>query len=303
MLIPAAIPPALTVARALSSWTAGAAGIAVAGAGSAGYAAGVYRVRRTGGSWPWARVAAFAAGLAVVVLATCSAVGVYDRTLFTAYLIQLVLLLMMAPLLLSFGAPFGLAARAWPSLARPLDRVRFAGSAPVGFAILFVVPLAVFFTGWLGATLRHPALLQGDQAGLVILGTVGLWSLGEVGEVAAALAYPIAAFLAFIELLADAIPGIAVRLNAHLLAPVWYLGLHRTWGMSPMADQHLGGSILWGVAELSDLPLLGILVHRWIRAEEQEAVRIDRELDEREAALAYDADEPLLMRPWWEQPQ
>lgn len=300
MLIPAAIPPALTVGRALSSWTPAAAGIAIAGAGSAGYAAGVMRVRRTGGSWSWARVAAFAAGLLLVVLATCSAIGLYDRTLFTAYMLQLVLLLMMGPLLLSFGTPFALAAEAWPGLARPLDRVRFLGSAPVGFALLFVIPFAVFFTGWQAATLRHPALLQGDQAGLVVLGTIGLWSLGEVSAVASTLAYPIAAFLAFIELLADAIPGIAVRLNGHLLAPAWYLGLHRTWGMSPMGDQHLGGSILWGVAELSDLPLLGILVHRWIRAEEQEAVRIDRELDEREAALGYDGDEPMLMRPWWE---
>lgn len=55
--------------------------------------------------WPAARTAAFGLGLAVVVAATQSSVGVYDDVLFSAHMVQHLLLIMVAPPLLIAGRP------------------------------------------------------------------------------------------------------------------------------------------------------------------------------------------------------
>jgi putative copper resistance protein D len=122
-------------------------------------------------------------------------------------------------------------------------------------------------------------------------------------------------FFGVLELLLDAAPGIFVRLRHGLLAPDYYASVHRTWGPSPLNDQHVGGTILWTVAEVVDLPFLVLLVRRWIKVDAQEAARVDRELDalalaqpaltgspsaDSESAGAVAAQDAERTRPWWE---
>jgi putative copper resistance protein D len=97
-----------------------------------------------------------------------------------------------------------------------------------------------------------------------------------------------------------------MRLDTHLLAPAYYLALHRPWGPSPLGDQHLGADVLWCVAEAVDLPFLIVFLVGWWRADQLEAARADRAADAAEAARATPAgaardvaaDDPD--RPWWE---
>src|ERR1035438_2034411 len=71
------------------------------------YGWGVVRVARRHPARPWPawRTGMFAAGLAVVVVATQSGIGAYDDVLFWDHMVQHLMLLMVAPVLLIFGQP------------------------------------------------------------------------------------------------------------------------------------------------------------------------------------------------------
>src|SRR5947207_10353608 len=62
-------------------------------------------------AWPASRAAAFLAGLAVIAVATQGSVGSYDDVLFSAHMVQHLLLIMVAPPLLIFGRPVTLLLR------------------------------------------------------------------------------------------------------------------------------------------------------------------------------------------------
>jgi putative copper resistance protein D len=135
---------------------------------------------------------------------------------------------------------------------------------------------------------------------LLLAGLVMSLPLADEGAQTSSLSLAAGILFGFLELLADAIPGIAIRLRTTLLAPEHYLAVHRTWGPSRLHDQQLGGAIVWFLAETIDLPVLALLVFRWIRTDEREAIVIDRRLDQQEQELASVDAEVDLQRPWWE---
>ena len=101
-------------------------------AGLAGlYAAGLLAVWRRHARWPAWRAVSFLAGLFVCVLATSSAVAVYDMAMFSAQMLGHLALLMVAPPLLAAGRPVTLALHAtrgrWHIRCRGLVRSRAAG--------------------------------------------------------------------------------------------------------------------------------------------------------------------------------
>jgi putative copper resistance protein D len=51
----------------------------------------------------------------------------------------------------------------------------------------------------------------------------------------------------------------------------------RTWGDPPIVDQQIGGGIAWGIGELPTLILSGLVILSWIRSDERDAKRLDRQ--------------------------
>jgi len=80
-----------------------------------------------------------------------------------------------------------------------------------------------------------------------------------------------------------------LRLRTHLVATAYWTRAHQGHQLSALTDQQHAGAALWFIAEFADLPFLLIVVGRWIRVDQLDAVRIDRELD---AAAST--------TPWWE---
>ena len=62
-----------------------------------------------------------------------------------------------------------------------------------------------------------------------------------------------------------------------LLLPEWFGAMGRTWGDTPIVDQQAGGGIAWGIGELPTLILSGLVILSWIRSDEREAKRSDRQ--------------------------
>lgn len=289
-------PPPPTLAGALTAWRLDPLMVAVVLLATAGYLAGVARVRRAGGSWPAARTLAFLGlGVCGLALAAMGWPAVYAPALFWVYALQVTALLLVAPFLLALGRPIGLARAALGSRShRLLAAAKFFTAPVVGPLLLAVVPFILYFTPVYRASLAHPALLPLVHLVLLAVGVAVLVPLWEADALATRVPYALALLFAFIELLADAVPGIVIRLDTHVLAAGYFAALARPWGPSPLHDQQFGGDLLWCFGEAVDLPFLALLVVQWVRADAREAARVDRELD-----LAAESDEPL-QRPWWE---
>lgn len=273
--------------------------LVIVAAGTA-YLCGVGAVRRRGGTWPPARTAAFLVlGLGGLAVTGLGWPAVHARQLFSVSALQLVLLLMVVPLLVALGRPVELALTALDEtgaarLRRLLDSrpARLFTVPVVSPLLLAVLPFAVFFTGWYPQTLRHPVFASLTELLLLAVGLAVLVPLWEAGTIGAHVPYALALLFGFIELLADAVPGIVVRLDTHVIAAA---ELARTWGPPLLDDQQLGGDLLWCVGEAIDLPFLILLAVQWYRSDARQAAQVDRLLDEPRSGPDGEPD-----RPWWE---
>lgn len=267
------------------------------------YAVGVRRVRRRGLPWRVARSLAWSAGLTLLLAVTVTAVGALARSVLWVFTAQVLVLLLVVPVLLAYGRPVVLWRDAG-GFERPLRSGRWSRglavfSSPLLGPVLVPVALGVlYFSPALRLVLARAWVAAAVQLLLLALG--GLIAMGLVGsgaEQEGSLALGAAVALGLVELLSDAIPGIALRLQTHLVtAPDW-VGRHRSWGPRPLDDQRTAGALLWFVAEATDLPYLVILVRRFLRADEREAVAADHALD---LAGPVDHSSTGVTVPWWE---
>jgi putative copper resistance protein D len=85
--------------------------------------------------------------------------------------------------------------------------------------------------------------------------------------------------------------GVALTTGTALLAPSFYQGLHLPWAVDRLADQRNGGAVAWGVGELPTLVLALLVTLAWVRSDDAESKRLDRQADRDDDAelKAYNA--------------
>ena len=158
---------------------------------------------------PVLHILAWAAGLTVVLLATCGGLARYGMVLFSANAVQHVMIGVLGPLLLVRGAP--------PGLARPVPRPAVA--VPLFFASLYLWYLTPLF----GASLSNHALHSAAMAFFLAVGVA--FFAGTSGT-----RWPLA------TLPAHAVGGLLLA-AAPVLGGGWYGTLGRPWGPS-LPDEH-----------------------------------------------------------------
>lgn len=284
-------PPELTLVRAFTSWTLDLPVLAAVLAAGALYLAGVRRLRRRGERWSAWWVAAFCGGgLGVVIVATMSFLGVYQGVLFYARAVQTILLLLTAPLFLALGRPVSLAIAAAPGPGQRVQALvdsrlaRVLTFPAVTGLVLVIVPFLLYFTPWYTAGLRSGPAAWLTYLALMAPGFVFFWTLLRVDPVPKAYPYLVALWVTGTEVVGDAILGLAILADQHLIAGAYYQALARPWGPSLRADQAIGGGALWLLGDLVGLPFLAAQLIQMIREDEGEAARIDAELDAIQAA-------------------
>lgn len=237
------------------------------------------------------RTLAWVLGVGVVVVALQSGIGVYDDVLFSVHMVQHLLLIMIAPPLLLLAGPVTLLLQAVSSETRrgwvlPMLHARILGviAHPVVAGVLFALVIWVSHVSPVYEAALVNAVVH-DAEHAVYLGSALLfwwpvigrdpspWRLGPaVSAIYLALQMPQMAFL-----------SVAILMAPAPLYPA-YADAVRTWGPTPLADQQLAGGIMWVGASLVILGTDLVLIWRWMREEDRNAVREDRRLD-REAAL------------------
>jgi cytochrome c oxidase assembly factor CtaG len=306
---PPHLPP-LDWTAVATGWTADAPTIAVVVLLGLGYATAARRYRRDVGTvWPRSRSVAFAVGLFLIALTGVSFLGRYADTLFWVRAADVIVALMVAPLCLAMGSPVALALATLPETGR--DRVRrvLAGrparvlTFPATASLLLVAtPWALYFTAWYPTVLTNTVVDHLTRLALLLVGFLYFYSRLQLDPVPHKYPHLISVVITFVEVIFDAALGLVLWLNPHIVAEAYYQAVGRGWGPSPRDDQIFGAGVLWLVGDLAGLPFLGALMKRMAHDDAAEAAEIDRELDQRDAALAADetSGEPARPRLWWE---
>ena len=258
------------------------------------YLLGARRLRARGDRWPVGRSLSFlVGGLGTIAVATMSGLAAYDASLFSAHMVQHMLLAMVAPVFLALGAPITLALRTLPLRPRRVllavlhSRVAALLSHPLVPWLLFVAsPFALYFTGWYEATLDDRLLHELLHVHFMLVGSLFFWPLLGIDPVPGRSGHPFRMLLVAATLPFHAFLGVAIMSvepdGRGLLAADHYLPLH---GLAQSVyQQQLGGGLLWASGDLVGLLFLAVLLVQWMRASEREAAREDRRLDRLEAA-------------------
>ncbi|TDB86177.1 hypothetical protein E1264_18635, partial [Actinomadura sp. KC216] len=210
--------------------------VALIATGAVLYGVGVARVR----AWPWRRTASWAAGLLVVLLATSGGISRYSMVLFSAHAVQHILVGLVAPLLLLYGAPLRLAQQAVRGGAELLTAVAHsrglrALSHPVIASVLLLLSLYAWHVSPLfGTSLANHALHSPALLCFLVIGAA--YFHGTAGTLVPVAVLPL-----------HVIAGVALMWDGTVHGN-WYEDLGRRWGASPLDDQHLGALLLWTAA-------------------------------------------------------
>jgi cytochrome c oxidase assembly factor CtaG/putative copper export protein len=297
-----AMPAAPTAARLVLGWTADGLALVLIGFGVALYAAGVLALRRRGDRWPVGRSIAWGAGWLVFAYATIGGLGLYSHVLFSAHMAAHMLVSMLAPVLLVAGAPATLALRTLPgprvkgersprqlllgALHSPVARVL---THPVVAFVIFVGSIyALYFSSlfpWLmNSHLGHTAM----QVHFLLAGLLFFYVIIGVDPRPRPIHPLLSVGLLFVATALHAFFSLALMSSRDVLAESYYGSLQRPYAQDLLADQHLGGGISWGLGELPIVLVLGVILVRWVRADDREARRRDRAADRAEETGAVD---------------
>jgi putative copper resistance protein D len=256
--------------RLVTAWHVDAVALAVIVLLGAWYATALNRrQRRTDQPWPIARTAAFAAGLAACAYATCGAIAVYDKALFSAHMLGHLALLMLAPPLLVAGGPLRLAVEAArPRTARRIERiaqgpiVSLLTSPPVALACYTGVIVGSHLTGLMDTIMR--STVAGQVEHLVYLAVGYQFFVLIVGDepIRWRLSTPARLGLLALAMAVDTFTGVTLMMATIPIAMHPPADLN----VDPLADTHTGGSIMWfgGAAIMAAVMIL--LVVAWLRA-------------------------------------
>jgi putative membrane protein len=240
------------------------------------YARGLRRIRERAGA---SRVVTahnvwcLLTGVVLIEVALLGPVEQLDTTLFSVHMVQHLLLGLLAPLFIVLGKPIIVASWALrPDRRRRVEGfrrkvlppARFRRSAPwIGAAAV----IAHVTSWWLwhipdafDAALRHPLVHDAEHLTLFLTG-IGLW------WVAVGVRWRERAGLAIVELLVASMgTGILSALLVFSNHPLYLVAANvRSYGISPMSDQQLGGGIMWVPGGIIYLTAAVVIFARWLQ--------------------------------------
>ncbi len=218
---------------------------------------------------PAGRALAMAGGLAAFAAALNGPIhDLSENYLFSAHMVQHLLITLVGPPLLLAGIP--------PGMLSPL--LRRAGIAPalerltrlpVAFALYNVALVAWHLPGPYNAALEHHGLHIAEHLTFVATATLAWWPI--VSPEPTLPRPPYGARMLYLFLLSLPMTAVAafVTLAEDPLYP-FYAAAPRVWALSPLEDQRLGGVIMWVPASLAPIAAFTGIFFRWVAAEPQD---------------------------------
>ena len=247
----------------------------------------VNRAHPTSPVRPW-RSAAWVGGLAVVAFALQGSPDVYAGALFSAHMVQHLLLTAIAAPLFALAAPVTLLLRvASPatraSLVLPVLRSRFVGIVgyPVVAWILFAgVMWGTHFSPLFDLALEDSLTHHVEHALYLAAAMLFWWPVVAADPIRHRLGW--AARLVYVgaALPWNSFLGVAITFAPRVLYP-HYATVDRAWGPTALVDQQAAGAIMWVGGDLAFLAALLLLVAGLLSDEERKGRLFDARMDAR----------------------
>ncbi len=244
-------------------------GFVVIAAGLYGW--GVVRVarRHRARPWPWWRTAMFAGGLAVVVIATESGIGVYDDLLYWDHMVQHLMLIMVAPPLLIAGQPITLLMHAsrnplhtWTKRALRSKVATFL-TWPVFGAVAYAAAIAgAHLTDVANLVERNQTVHNLEHAAFLIIGYLFFLPILGSEPIRWQLSYPVRFVVLVLIMPVDTFTGLVLGYGG-ATSPGIPTGPRPAWAPSPVQDLHLGGAVMWIGGDCLMFALMMLVFARW----------------------------------------
>ena len=252
---------------------------------AAAYLKAVRTIDRDHPGQPWPRrcTIAFMSGLAVAAVVVLGPFGYYDDVFFWAHMVQhLALMMLVAPLLL-LGSPVLLILRVSPRELRrrvvlPVLHSRVVGwlcRPAVGWVLFAGVLVGTHFSPFYEFALEHPLVHDYVEHPLYLgAALVFYYPLlpGNPGPLA--VPHALRAVSLFVMMFPETMTGFFIYSSRYLMFP-FYAHVSRPFGPGPIADQQLGGGLMWAGSMLVDSVWVVLAVSDWLRSEKRAARRID----------------------------
>ena len=231
------------------------------------YVYGIGPWRRARGLPPAPRwkVLAFAASLLVLLGALNGPMhDLSDYYLFSVHMAQHLLLTLVFPPLLILGLPGWLIE---PLLRPPaVRRVARVLTHPVVAAVIFTVTIVVWhLSQYYDLMMRDHDVHIATHLMFMATATLLWWPvMSPVPDILPRLGYGLGMLYLFLVGIPMQIVAALITLSGTVLYP-WYSAAPRTWGLSPLDDQQLGGLLMWVPGNLYLFLAIGVLFLVWAR--------------------------------------
>ncbi len=238
------------------------------------YLAGVVRRAAATTPPPWWRHALFLSGLAAVVLALQSPIDPVAERLFWVHQIQHLLLRMLAPMAIALAWPQGVLTAGLPPAVRrgvlaPLVSSRVARgifavvSQPAMVTLLFIAALYVWeIPRYHDAALQNDAIHYLMHATMLAAGLVFWWRVFDRRSPPAGTRYGVRLMMLWLVVLSNIVLGAYTTLKTTVLYDAYGMGT-RLFAFSPLADEQIGGFVIWVASSMMCLAAVLVVIHLW----------------------------------------
>lgn len=286
------LPPELTAVRWLTEWRFNWLWVAVAIFLAIWYIRAIRKLAARGDKWPIARTIFFFIGLAILVWDTSSAPAIYGLVLFSAHMVNHMILTMLIPIFLVLGAPITLALRSMESrkdgtrgpreymLALLHSKYSKVITNPIFAAVNFAGSLVVFyFTPVFEFALRYHIGHELMNVHFLLTGFIFASVMIGIDPLPNRPSYPLRLVVLLATMVFHAFIALSLTSSESLLMAEWFSAIGRDWGASAIADQQAGGLIMWGTGEFPTVGMALIVLYRWRTEDVQYAKRRDARVD------------------------
>lgn len=272
----------------LGTWSLDLWALALIAAAGGLYGWGLVRAAAAGVRWPaWRAAAFYVLGLGLYAFVNLGFLGTYSPQLRWAFSVRIAMMLFVVPAGLALGLPVSLARQAMrpgrlrtflaAAARRPMNLFANSAVAPV----VGLVVLSMMLTPLAGISRLSPMLEGLLTLAIPLLGLLMVLPMVEEKTRVSTALIMLQFVFAFIELLADAAPGLVMRLTPNVLDGAGALsGPVPGWFPDALRDQQLGGDFLWFIAEIMDLPVMILLFVRFSKSDKGERKILDELTDE-----------------------
>ena len=231
------------------------------------------------------RMACFGAGLLAIIVAVDGPPDVLSDASFSAHMVQHLLLQLVAAPLLLLGGPLVLLLRADPPwlprrVLSPVLRsrtVRVLAHPVTALGVFTVVLVGAHLSPLFNLALEHDWIHELEHVAFLVTAVLFWWPAIGVNPAPHRLRYPARLLYMLLEMPVMAYLGLAIANSSRVLYP--YYAVHLPpWGASALQDQGVGGTMMWVAGTFTMIPVMTVLLLRWLDEDERRQARLDARL-------------------------